>query len=260
MTATLHGRSALVTGGGRGIGAAVAAHLADLGASVVVTARTETEIGAVASDIVTRGGSAVAVPCDVTDADQIQSLADRLRSDGRTIDILVNNAGVADSAPLHRITLENWNRLLLVNATAPFLVTQAFLPAMLEASWGRVVNVASVAGLAGAKYTAAYTSAKHAVVGFTRAVAAEVADRGVTVNAVCPGYVDTSMTERSIARIVEKTGMDPEGARDAILSTSSQHRLIAPQEVAHVVASLCADDAGGVNGQTVVIDGGSLAS
>lgn len=258
MSGPLADKTALVTGGGRGIGAAVARDLAARGATVVVTARTPSDIEAVAAAISAHGGHAIALPCDVTNPEQIASLASAVAERCGPVDILVNNAGVADSAPLHRITLETWNHLLTVNATGPFLVTQAFLPAMLERGWGRVVNIASVAGLAGAKYTVAYTAAKHAVVGFTRALAAEVADRGVTVNAVCPGYVDTPMTDRSIARIVEKTGMGADDARRAILDRSPQHRLITPEEVAHVVQSLCVADAGGINGQTVVIDGGHL--
>jgi len=131
---------------------------------------------------------------------------------------------------------------------------------MLTSGWGRVVNVASVAGLTGAKYIAAYAASKHALIGFTRAMAAEVADRGITVNAVCPSYVDTQMTDQSIARIVEKTKMDPDRARQAILNQSPQGRMIQPHEVAHVVASLCDEHAGGINGQSLVIDGGAILS
>lgn len=174
------------------------------------------------------------------------------------VDILINNAGTSSSAPLHHLTLEEWNRLFAVNATGTFLCTQAFVPGMIERGWGRVINVASVTGLAGARYIAAYAASKHAVLGFTRSVAAELATTGVTINALCPGYVDTPMTDASIARIVAKTGRPAEEARAAILATSPQHRLIEPEEVAQMALSLCHDQARGINGQAIVIDGGGL--
>ncbi len=176
------------------------------------------------------------------------------------MDILVNNAGIAHSAPLIRTDLGDWNRLLAVNATGTFLCTRAFLPGMIERGWGRVVNVASVAGLAGARYIAAYAASKHAVIGLTRSAAAEVAERGVTVNAICPGYVDTPMTTESLRRIAEKTGRSEAEALDAILAGTPQRRLIEPDEVAHAVISLCAEAARGINGQSIVIDGGELLS
>ncbi|NNG16297.1 MAG: SDR family oxidoreductase, partial [Gemmatimonadales bacterium] len=174
------------------------------------------------------------------------------------VDILVNNAGVAQSAPIHRIDLDDWNHLFRVNVTGTLLCTQAFLPGMVERGWGRVINIASVAGLSGAQYVAAYSATKHAVVGFTRSAASEVAASGVTVNAVCPGYVDTDMTQASVAQIVRSTGKSDEDALDAILSMSPQHRLLEPEEVAHAVVALCVDGARGINGQAIVIDGGSL--
>jgi len=173
-------------------------------------------------------------------------------------DILINNAGIATSGPLKAITLETWNRVFAVNATGTFLCTQALLPGMVERGWGRVVNVASIAGRTAAPYIAAYAASKHAVIGFTRAVAAEVAASGVTVNAVCPGYVDTKMTDDSVARIAAKTGMPAAEARERILGTSPQHRLMEPEEVAFLVLTLCDPRARGVNGQAVVLDGGAL--
>jgi NAD(P)-dependent dehydrogenase (short-subunit alcohol dehydrogenase family) len=244
---SLQGRTAVVTGGGRGIGAAVACSLADAGAMVLVAARTRGEIDAVATVV---GGRALT--CDVTDPASVAALA---AAAGR-VDILVNSAGIASSAPLNAQTVEEWNRLFAVNVTGTFLCTQAFLPGMVKRTWGRVINIASVAGLTGAAYISAYSATKHAVVGFTRSVAAEVAAHGITVNAVCPGYVNTPMTEQSIRRIMEKTGMAREKALASILEMSPQRRLIEPEEVAHAVLALCHENGRGVNGQAIVIDGG----
>jgi NAD(P)-dependent dehydrogenase (short-subunit alcohol dehydrogenase family) len=170
----------------------------------------------------------------------------------------VNNAGIGFSGPLFRTPLADWDRLMTVNATGAFLCTQAFLPGMVERRWGRIVFVASVAGLTGGKYIAAYAASKHAVIGLARSAAAEVAESGVTVNAVCPGYVDTDMTRESLDRIMEKTGKTREQALAAILATTPQRRLIAPEEVAHAVLSLCDEQARGINGESLVIDGGWL--
>jgi len=256
--ARLLGRTAVVTGGGRGIGEAVARRLAGAGAPVLVAARTRAEVESVAASIRDEGGQAWAAECDVTDEASVEALAAEARTQLGRVDILVNNAGAAGSAPLVRTTREEWDRLLAVNATGAFLCTRAFLPEMLEGEWGRVVNVASVAGLHGARYIAAYAASKHALIGLTRAAAAEVAGKGVTVNAVCPGYVDTAMTDESVARIVEKTGRTEEEARAAIVGSTPLGRLITPDEVADAVVYLCGDAAGGVNGQALVLDGGAL--
>lgn len=247
----LDGKNAVVTGGGRGIGAAAARALAEAGARVLVAARTRSQIEAMAD-----GRSIWAEPCDVTQPASVRSLeaaAERLLG---AVDILVNNAGVASAAPVPKITLEDWNRLMAVNATGTFLCTQAFLPGMIARGWGRIVNIASVAGISGGPYIAAYAASKHAVLGFTRSAAAEVGPKGVTVNAICPGYVDTEMTRESIARIVEKTGRTLEEARRSLESQSPQGRLIQPEEVAALVLSLCGDSAKGTNGQAIIMDGG----
>jgi 3-hydroxybutyrate dehydrogenase len=255
---SLDGRGAVVTGGGRGIGAAVARALAREGAAVVVAARTLDQVERVAAELRESEWNAWAVVCDVTRPESVRELARGAIQRLGHVDILVNNAGVAHSAPLHKITLEDWNRLFAVNATGTFLCTQAFVPGMLERKWGRVVNVASVSGLTGARYIAAYAASKHAVLGFTRAVAAEVALQGVTVNAVCPGYVDTDLTRESVERIVRETGRTREQALQALLERTPQRRLIEPEEVAHAVLALCDELAKGVNGEAIVIDGGAL--
>ena len=253
---SLEGRGAVVTGGGRGIGAATASALAEAGCAVVLAARTEGEIRGLAASLRARGLAAAGVRCDVSDPESVTGLARSALREVGEVDILVNNAGFASSNPLHRVSLEEWERTFAVNATGTFLCTRAFLPAMVERGWGRVVNVASVAGLTGAAYLSAYAASKHAVVGFTRAVAAEVEAAGVTVNAVCPGYADTPMTEATIRRIVEKTGMKAEEALERLVAGTPQRRLVAPEEVAHSVLSLCAEAAGGATGQAVVVDGG----
>lgn len=255
---TLAERGAVVTGAGRGIGLAVARALAGAGAAVVVAARTRDAIEAVATELRAAGGRAWAVSCDVTDLANVQALARAAETHLGHVDILVNNAGISHSAPLQKITLEDWNRTLTVNATGTFLCTQAFLPRMVERRWGRVVNIASVAGLGGGKYIAAYSASKHAVVGFTRSAAVEVAGTGVTVNAVCPGYVDTDMTRESVARIAAKTRMSPEDALRAALATTGQRRLISPEDVARAVLALCDDAGRETSGETVVIaEGGA---
>ncbi|HEX6588551.1 MAG TPA: SDR family oxidoreductase [Longimicrobiales bacterium] len=252
MPGALAGRSAVVTGGGRGIGAAIARVLAAAGARVVVSARTAEQIEQVARDIRDGGGLAQAMVADVTEAPSLEAMLadadDRLGG----IDILVNNAGAASSSPLHRTTLDEWHRLMELNATSAFLATRAVLPGMLERGSGRVVMLASVAGLHGARYIAAYAASKHAMIGLMRSVAAEVDGTGVTCNAVCPGYVDTPMTEGTIATITTRTGRTREQAVAAMLETGNQKRLITPEEVAAAVLQLVATD---VNGETIVIEG-----
>ncbi|MCP4204105.1 MAG: SDR family oxidoreductase [bacterium] len=256
----LEGKGVVITGGGRGIGAAIADLLSREGARIVVSARSTDEIEAVAASLRAADRQAWAIPCDVSDPDQIAELHRAALERLGQVDVLVNNAGVADSAPLKAISLESWNRMMAVNATGTFLCTQAFVPGMVERGWGRVVNVASVAGKVGGPYMAAYAASKHAALGFTRSVAAEVATAGVTVNAVCPGFVDTPMTDESVARIVTKTGSEAAKAREHLQRTSPQNRLMTPEEVAFLVLSLCDPRAGGVNGQGLVLDGGAVQS
>lgn len=197
---------------------------------MVVAARSRDRIDAVAAEI-----KGTAVQCDVTDAASVRDLAKAAGA----VDILVNNAGVAHSAPLLKITWDDWDRVLATNATGTFLCTQGFVGGMLERKRGAIVNVASVAGLEGARYIAAYAAAKHAVIGFTRSAAAELEGTGVVCNAVCPGYVDTEMTQASVARVSAKTGKAPEAAIAAMLAASNQERLITAAEVAVAVLRLC---------------------
>lgn len=257
---SLAGRGALITGGGRGIGAATARTLADRGVRLVLAARSTPETEAVAAELRDRGGKAWAATCDVSDPASVEALCREAANRLGAVDILVNNAGVASSAPIVKLALGEWERLWRINATGALLAMQGVLPGMVERGWGRIVNVASVAALRGGRYMGGYAASKHALLGLTRSAAAEVARAGVTVNAVCPGYVDTPMTDATIENIVKRTDMGETDALDAILATTPQRRLIAPGEVAASIAFLCEDEALSINGQTVVLDGGATSA
>jgi NAD(P)-dependent dehydrogenase (short-subunit alcohol dehydrogenase family) len=226
-------RVVVVTGGAKGIGKAVADRFAAAGERVEAAGHDE---------------------LDVADEAAVQSYFERL---GR-VDVLVNNAGIASGAPLARTTLDDWRTHLDVNATGAFLCTRAVLPGMIERGDGRIVTVASIAGLVGSRYAAAYTASKHAAVGLTRAAAAEVAGTGVTVNAVCPAYVDTDMTKRTVENIVQKTGRSAEEAQSELERMTPLGRLLEPDEVAAAVVFLASPEAAAINGQTLVLDGGGL--
>jgi len=251
----LAGRTALVTGGGRGIGAAVARTLAQRGASVAVVARNMDQVVDVAARLRTEGFKAFAFQCDVAKPFDVRDVTLAAREAMDRVDILVNNAGTAPSNPLKRVTLDEWNHVMAVNATGTFLFTQAILPLMVERGWGRVVNVASIAGLVGGKYISAYTASKHAVVGFTRAVATEVDGTGVTINAVCPGYVDTPLTDDAVGRIVDLTGKSHAEARQMLLAQTGQARFVTADEVADAVVKLCLEGSASANGEAIVLDG-----
>jgi NAD(P)-dependent dehydrogenase (short-subunit alcohol dehydrogenase family) len=251
---SLAGRKAVVTGAGRGIGAATARLLASAGVDLVLSARSSEEIDALAAELLELTGTVLARPCDVTSPDSVRALVEYASGALGPIDILINNAGVSGSAPLHRITMEDWNRMFAVNATGTLLCTQAFVPEMLARGWGRVINLASIAALEGSKYIAAYAASKHAVLGFTRSVAKELHGTGVTINAICPGYVDTPMTERSVLNVSQKTGLDRDAALRVMLESANQRRLLTPVEVASAVVSLCEDEAENRNGEAIVFD------
>jgi NAD(P)-dependent dehydrogenase (short-subunit alcohol dehydrogenase family) len=249
MDGMLAGKLALVTGGGRGIGQAIARALAGAGARVVVCGRTEAEINAVAREI---GG--VALRLDLTDRRE----TDEVVASVGHVDVLVNNAGIAESAALERTTDEIWDRILELDATAPFRVIRALAPSMVAAKWGRVINIASNAGVSGYGYSMAYCAAKHAMVGMTRALAIDLARTGVTINALCPGWVATQMVDEAVTRIASKTGRSEDEARTQLAAMSPQRRMITPEEVAHAALMLCSDGARGIHGQTIVIDGGAV--
>jgi NAD(P)-dependent dehydrogenase (short-subunit alcohol dehydrogenase family) len=256
----LEGKIALVTGGGRGIGRAVAFAFAREGAEIAVVARTDAEVERVAADVRDECGvRTMHATCDVSDAESVRrAFAVVAETFGRGADILVNNAGIAESAPVMRTDDAHWRRHLAVNLDGTFYCTRAALPAMIERGWGRIINVASIAGKTGAPYIAAYAASKHGVLGLTRSVALEVAAKGVTVNAICPGYVDTDMTTHAVEQIEAKTGRTAADALERIKSMSPQNRLVTPEEVAALALLLASEDGRGINGQAINVDGGSV--
>ncbi len=256
--ASLAGRHALITGGGTGIGAAIAKTLARRGARLTLVGRRQTPLDETAARITAAGGECRVAVADVSDADVVRRAHEAAVVRSGPVAILVNNAGAAESAPFLKTDLALLERMLAVNLRGAFLLSQAALPAMLAAGTGRIVNIASTAGITGYAYVAAYCAAKHALVGLTRALAREVAKSGVTVNAVCPGFADTELVERAVATIVAKTGRDAAAAKAELAATNPTGRLVAPEEVAATVAFLCEDGAAAITGQAIVIAGGEV--
>lgn len=254
----LSGRRALVTGGGRGIGRATALALARAGAAVAVAARTRAEVEAVAEEAGRLGVGAHAIAADVGKAEDVRAMFRSAREALGPLDILVNGAGIAPSAPLVKTSDEIWAAVLAVNLSGPFFCLREALPEMAARGWGRVVNIASVAGKAAMPYIAAYAASKHGLIGLTRVAALEMAQKGVTVNAICPGYVDTPMTEGGIARIVEKTGVPAADVRKKLEELSPQKRMVSAEEVAALALFLCGEEARGITGQGLNVDGGTV--
>jgi NAD(P)-dependent dehydrogenase (short-subunit alcohol dehydrogenase family) len=254
MGRELEGRHALITGGGTGIGAAAARHLHSAGSKVTLLGRRMEPLLAVAEEI---GGNAIG--CDVTEPDQIQKAFDEARTLNGPIDLLVVNAGIAESAPFHKMSRESWDRIIATNLTAAFECSRAAIGDLLKSDNGRLVFVASVASLRGVPYAAHYAASKHGLLGLMRSLAAEYAKTSLTVNAVCPGYVDTPMTDQSVARVSQITGRSEDDARSAITNMNASGRLVDPEAIGNVIAMLCLPLSRDINGAAITIDGGTAA-
>jgi NAD(P)-dependent dehydrogenase (short-subunit alcohol dehydrogenase family) len=244
----------LITGGGTGIGAAIAARLSEMDARITVVGRRPEPLQEVADSL----GGAQPVPFDVTNEAAVEEGLTTATERFGPVDVLINNAGAADSSPFARTTSDAWHAMLEVNLTGAFLMSRAVLPGMVERGWGRIVSIASTAGLKGYAYVAAYCAAKHGVIGMTRSLALEVAPKGVTVNVVCPGYTETELLSESVANIVDETGASENEARAQLLESNPQGRFVSPEEVAEAVAWLVSSNAGAITGQAIVVAGGEV--
>jgi NAD(P)-dependent dehydrogenase (short-subunit alcohol dehydrogenase family) len=252
----LAGRVALVTGGGRGIGRAIALALAEAGADVAVAARSVPEIEAVAAEVKALGRRTMFLPLDVSDRASVARTPGLVAEALGPIDVLVNNAGIHDDAPVHALDDASWDAVVAVNLTAPVLLTRACLPSMYERRYGRIVNVASVAGKIGLKYGAAYSASKHGLIGFTRSLALEGAKKGLTANAICPSWTETRMMDEAVEGLALATGRTESDARAALLRSNPLGRAALPEEVAEAAVFLVRNPV--ITGQALHVDGGEV--
>lgn len=252
----MQGRVAVVTGAGRGIGRAIAERYAAEGAAVILAARTVAQIEAGAQAITAAGGRAAAVPCDVTRDDAVARLASQAAQPFGPVDVVVNNAGIGKAALFQDQTLADFQAVMDVNCYGTIRVTQAFLPAMVQAGWGRIVNIASTAGVFGSRFQSPYNASKHAVVGLTKCLGWELATSGVTANAICPGYVDTPLLQEALPEFAAAAAIPVEGAQDLLLQRVAMGRLLKSEEIAHLAVYLGSDESAGMTAETLTITAG----
>ena len=254
----LEGKVVLITGGGRGIGRAIALAFASQKSRVAIVGRTPATLDAVAEEIRRQGAEALPRVCDVTQKPAVEKLKQEIAGRFGAVQVLVNNAGMAPAAGFLEMPDSLWEEVLRVNLTGTYNCCKVFLADMLAARWGRIINIASTVAKVAYSHISAYVTSKHAVLGLTRALAVETAKFGVTVNAVCPGYVDTALTRRNALLMAQKRGKPLDDSLEILASTSPQKRLIEPEEVAHLTLMLASESANGITGQAINVDGGAV--
>jgi 3-hydroxybutyrate dehydrogenase len=260
MNTDLKGKSALITGASRGIGRAVALALAEAGAGIIATARSENDLASLVQEIQALGAKAIAIKSDLSELLSLNHVVSRGVAEFGHIDILVNNAGITQGVKFTEMDFETWQRIQHINVDAAMRLMQLTIDGMVSQGWGRVINIASIAAKAGLRYSAAYNASKHALLGLTRSVALDYAAKHVTINAICPGWVQTEMVEDTIANIISKTGRSRDEAVQSLVKDVPTGRLVTPEEVAGLTVFLCSSHARSITGQGLNIDGGTVMS
>jgi 3-hydroxybutyrate dehydrogenase len=260
MNTDLKGKSALVTGASRGIGRAVALALAEAGAGIIVTARSENELASLVQEIQALGAKAIAVKSDLSELSSLNHVVSRGVAEFGHIDILVNNAGITQGVKFTEMDFELWQRIQRINVDAAMRLMQLTVDGMVSQGWGRIINIASIAAKAGLRYSAAYNASKHALLGLTRSVALDYAAKHVTINAICPGWVQTEMVEDTVQNIISKTGRSRDEAVQSLVKDVPTGRMVTPEEVAGLTVFLCSSHARSITGQGLNIDGGTVMS